>query len=152
MSARRLSDISVRVEGGASKTSSATGTIGGGLIAIMREIAEMLERLALYDEPGSIDLRTLPFSPTDYQSLREALGNGEVEITLNVDGISRLRETGYAGVWWVEHRNPEDELVADLLEIIQIPEIVVTENDEIARSASRLRERLSIHTAGGIIQ
>ncbi|MGA9855602.1 MAG: hydrogenase expression/formation C-terminal domain-containing protein [Gammaproteobacteria bacterium] len=152
MTGRRLSQIPIKVEGGASKTNSATGTVGGGLIAIMREITEMLERLAQYDEPAAIDLRTLPFSPGDYQSLHEFLGNGEVEITLNVDGISRVRETGFAGVWWVEHRNPENELLAELLEITNIPEIVVTERDEVTRSASRLRDRLSIHTAGGNIQ
>ncbi len=152
MIARRLSDIPVKVEGDASKTGSTTGTVGGGLIAILREITEMLERLARYDESAAIDLRSLPFSPSDYQSLRESLGTGEVEITLNVDGISRVRETGFAGVWWVEHRSPDDELLAVLLEITNIPEIVVTNRDEVARSANRLRDRLSIHTAGGNIQ
>jgi HupH hydrogenase expression protein, C-terminal conserved region len=152
MMVRRLSDIPVKVEGGASKAGEATGTVGGGLIAILREISEMLERLAQYDESGAIDLRSLPFSLADYQRLRESLGSGEVEITLNVDGISRLRETGFAGVWWVEHRNAQDELVAELLEITHIPEIVVTERDEIAKSAGRLRDHLSLRTAGGNIQ
>jgi len=152
MNARRLSDIPVKVEGGSANAGGASGTVGGGLIAILREISEMLERLAQYDESGAIDLRSLPFSPADYQRLRESLGSGEVEITLNVDGISRLRETGFSGVWWVEHRNAEDELVAELLEITHIPEIVVTERDEIAKSASRLRDHLSIRTAGGNIQ
>ncbi len=152
MITRRLSDIPVKVEGSSGKNSTTTGTIGGGLIAILRELSEMLERLAEYDETAAIDLRSLPFSPSDYQSLRDYLGDGEVEVTLNVDGMSRVRETGFSGVWWVEHRNPENELQAELLEITNIPEIIVTEKDEVARSASKLRERLSIHTAGGNIQ
>lgn len=153
MSASRLVDIPVKVEGaGSSNVGGTTGTVGGGLIAILREIAEMLERFTQYDEPGAIDLRSLPFSPADFQNLREALGTGEVEITLNMDGVSRLRETGFAGVWWVEHRNPENELVAELLEINDVPDIVVTEQDEIVNSASRLRDRLILRTAGGNIQ
>ncbi|MDE2345086.1 MAG: hypothetical protein KGL13_01330 [Gammaproteobacteria bacterium] len=128
---------------------SGNGTVGGGLIAILREISEMLERLSRYDDTAAIDLRTLPFSPADYQRLREFLGSGEVEITLKVDGTSRVRETGYAGVWWVEHRNPDNELLAELLEITNIPEIIVTSSDEITRSASQLRERLALHSAGG---
>jgi len=142
----RLSDIPVKVMGGA------TGTVSGGLIAILWEITEMLKRLAQYDEPAAIDLRSLPFSSNDYQRLRESFGDGELEITLNIDYLSRVRETGYAGVWWVEHLNPEDELVAELLEITNIPEIVVTERDEVERSARRLRSRLSLHTAGGSIR
>lgn len=138
-----LSDIPVKVENGGN------GTVGGGLVAILREITEMLERLSRYDDTAAIDLRSLPFSPDDYRRLREFLGTGEVEITLNVDGTSRVRETGYPGVWWVEHRSPEDELLAELLEITNIPDIIVTDSDEIARSADRLRDRLSLHTAGG---
>jgi HupH hydrogenase expression protein, C-terminal conserved region len=152
MISRKLSDIPVKIEGGAVDAGNTTGTVGGGLIAILRELSEMLERLAEYDETAAIDLRSLPFSRSDYQSLREFLGTGEVEVTLNVDGQSRVRETNFPGVWWVEHRNQEDELLAELLEITNIPEIIVTENDEVAKSASRLRERLSIHTAGGNIQ
>jgi HupH hydrogenase expression protein, C-terminal conserved region len=148
----KLSDIPVKIEGGAVNAGNTTGTVGGGLIAILRELSEMLERLAAYDETAAIDLRSLPFSPSDYQSLREFLGDGEVEVTLSVAGMSRVRETGFSGIWWVEHHNPEGELLAELLEITNIPEILVTEKNEVAKSASKLRERLSIHTAGGNIQ
>jgi hydrogenase-1 operon protein HyaF len=124
------------------------GSIGGGLIAILREIAEMLERLEQYDESGAIDLRSLPFSPDDYARLRDVLGSGEVEITLDADGISRLRETAYSGVWWIQHRNTDDELTAELLEIALVPAIAVTAKEDVAQSASRLKNRLSIHTTG----
>ncbi|HVA54677.1 MAG TPA: hypothetical protein VNI53_02605 [Gammaproteobacteria bacterium] len=60
----RLSDIPVKVMDGA------TGTVSGGLIAILWEITEMLKRLAQYDEPAAIDMRSLPFSSNDYQRLR----------------------------------------------------------------------------------
>ena len=124
------------------------GSIGGGLIAILREVAQMLERLAEYDESGSIDLRSLPFSPDDFARLRNVLGDGEVEITLNADGISLLKETGYHGVWWIQHRNGNDEMVAELLEIARIPAIAMVPAEDIVQSAERLKSRLSIHTAG----
>lgn len=137
-----LKGIPIKLQNGPAKEA---GSIGGGIIAILREIAEMLDRLEQYDESGAIDLRSLPFSPDDYARLRDALGSGEVEITLNADGISLLRETAYSGVWWIQHRNTDDELTAELLEIALIPSIALTAKEDVAQSASQLKSRLSIH-------
>jgi len=139
-----LKNIPVKVENAGSDTS----IIGGGLVAILHEIAEMLERLAEFDESGAIDLRSLPFSPKDYRQLREILGRGEVEITLNTDGKSYLRETGFPGVWWVEHRDLDNQQTAELLEIAAIPAIVMADAEDIIQGTRRLKERLTIHTAG----
>jgi hydrogenase-1 operon protein HyaF len=139
-----LKDIRIRVEGAGGDGS----TIGGGLIAILREINQMLERLAEYDDTGSIDLRSLPLSPADHQQLRNVLGRGEVEITLNADGVSHLYETAYPGVWWIQHRNQDNETVAELLEIAHIPAIAITDTEDIIQGMQRLHDRLSIHIAG----
>lgn len=139
-----LKNIPVKVENAGTDGS----IIGGGLVAILHEIAEMLDRLIEFDESGAIDLRSLPFSPTDYRQLQEILGRGEVEITLNSDGKSYLRETAYPGVWWVEHRDLDNQQTAELLEIAAIPAIVVTDAEDIIQASRRLKERLSIHTAG----
>jgi len=71
-----------------------------------------------------------------------------VEITLNMDGLTRVRETSYAGVWWAEYLKTEDMLVAEYLKITNIPEIVVTERDEVERNVHRLCSCLSLHTDG----
>lgn len=113
-------------------------TLGSALLALLRETVELMQRLARYDESGAIDLRSLPFGPGERQRLREVLGTGEVEIILNVDGKSRLWETAFPGVWWVEHRNSAGELVAELLEVTLIPEIAVTAGEEVGAAAARL--------------
>lgn len=115
---------------------------GGGVSALLRETLELLERLLRYEEGGAIDLRSPPLSAADRGLLRKFLGAGEIEITLNLDGKSRLRETAYPGVWWVEHRNRDAALVAELLEVTAIPEIAVTAEEDIAAGAERLRARL----------
>ena len=48
-----------------------------------------------------------------------------------------------SGVWWVEHRNAQGELVAELLEIAYVPAILASASDEIAAAARTLREHLS---------
>lgn len=131
------------------KISSATQTApGAGVSALLRETLELLERLLRYEEGGAIDLRSLPFGAADRERLEEFLGAGEIEITLNLDGKSRLRETAYPGVWWVEHRNRDEALVAELLEVTAIPEIAVSAPEDIAAGAERLRARLLPKVSG----
>lgn len=124
-----------RVEGAA----LATGTIGGGVTAILAEIATLLERLVAGGEPAAIDLKSLPMSPADRQSLVGALGPGEVTITLEANGDSTIRETGVQGVWWTEHHDCQGELIAAFIEIARVPTILPVETPELQRGAERLR-------------
>lgn len=145
----RLSDISIRVEQatgtghGASNAPAATGTIGGGVAAILNEVASLLERLATEDEPAAIDLRSLPMSPEDHARLADALGRGEVDVVLRADGESTIRETRFRGVWWTEHRDRSGELRAAYIEVAQVPTILVVEADELAAGAAALRRTAS---------
>lgn len=133
----RLAQIPVRIEGLPAR--SETGTIGGGVSAILTEIATLLERVAATGEAAAIDLRSLPMSPADRSQLLEALGPGEVEITLRADGDSSIRETGLQGVWWTEHRDRNGALVACFIEIARAPEILLVPAEELRRGAQRLR-------------
>jgi len=134
----RLADVGVRVD---------TGGLGGGAAALLNEVAGMLERLARTGEPGLIDLRNMPLDEFDRERLRAALGEGEIEATLRADGRSHFRETGTPGVWWIEHRDARDEVIAELLEIAQVPDILASPADEIERGALALRARLDARTA-----
>ena len=49
-----------------------------------------------------------------------------------------------AGVWWVEHRDAQGKLQAELLEVTQVPAILASAADEIASAARALREHLSL--------
>ena len=130
----RLADIGVSIE---------SGGLGAGVTALLHEIADGVERLAADGETGAIDLGSLPLSPLDRECLHRMLGTGEVEATLKVDGLSEIHETGIPGVWWIEHRDPRGELIAELIEIAQVPGILNAAAEDIGRGAALLRARLA---------
>jgi len=133
-----LARIPVRVE--QRPAAAATGTIGGGVAAILTEIATLLERLAATGESAAIDLRSLPMSPSDRERLTQALGRGEIDIVLHADGDSSIRETGVQGVWWTEYRDCDGEVLAAFIEITRVPEILIVPVGELTRGAVQLRE------------
>ncbi len=139
----RLSDIAVKVE-----LPAPGGGLGGGVAAILTELATLLERLATEQTPAAIDLRSLPMSPQDRAELQRTLGEGEVQATVRARGLSSIRETQVAGVWWVEHRDAQGELIAELLEVTRIPEILASAPDEIAAAGPALRGQIiGMHAA-----
>jgi hydrogenase-1 operon protein HyaF len=137
----RLATIPIRVE--TRDLAGSTGTIGGGVKAILVEIATILEQLANGGEPGAIDLRSLPMSVADRGQLLEALGSGEVTITLRADGESIIRETGVPGVWWNEYHDRGGELIATFIEIAKVPAILPVEIDELRRGVQQLRSGIA---------
>ncbi len=147
----RLGDIPIQVESAAPAAPS-TGTIGGGVTAILSEIASRLERLVVGALPDAIDLRSLPMSPNDYEQLQQALGTGEVTVRVDADGESIIRETGISGVWWNEHRDRAGEVIAAYLEIARIPAMLPVDDDELRIGAQRLRARVGAETNGTAMQ
>jgi hypothetical protein len=138
----RLSEIPIQIE-----PAIRVGGLGGGVTAILSELVNLLERLASGEVCAAIDLRSLPMSTQDRSELRRALGEGEVQVTLNADGISNIRETHVPGVWWVEHHDRHGELIAELIEVTRMPHILMSATDEIALGAVALREQLTTPTA-----
>jgi len=146
-----LSDIPVRVEGlvrtsapGPAAPVPTLPGLGGGIAAILSELATLLERLARQGETAMIDLSSLPMSDPDRLELQRALGTGEVSATLDAQGVSTVRETGIAGVWWIDHRNASGELLAELLEVALCPQILASAPDEVLNAAGALRARNSL--------
>jgi hydrogenase-1 operon protein HyaF len=135
----RLSDIPIRIEP-APGAGGSGGGLGGGVTAILSELVSLLERLATGQHCAAIDLRSLPMSAQDRVELRRALGEGEVQATLNAEGISNIRETQVPGVWWVEHHDRQGELMAELIEVTLMPQILMSALEEIAAGACALRE------------
>jgi hypothetical protein len=134
----RLADIAVRVE----PLPPASG-LGGGVAAILTELVGLLERLANGAQSAMIDLRSLPMSPIDRAELQRVLGEGEVQATVDAEGISRIRETRISGLWWVEHRDRQGELIAESIEVARVPEILASAADEIAAGIRALRVQIS---------
>lgn len=133
-----LDDIAVRVEG-----EPAGGQPSAQVLAIASEIQHHLDRLLSSGEGASIDLRSLPFGPGDYDALRSLLGEGEVAATLDALGPSEVRETAIPGVWWLVHHNANGEVMADLLEITDCPQILKTQREDLDVAIERLRGRMT---------
>jgi HupH hydrogenase expression protein, C-terminal conserved region len=121
----------------------------GVLASVMHEIAGRLAALAEAGEVSVIDLRSLPITEAERDALRARLGRGDTEALLNVAGASELWETRYAGVWWIRHFGAGDKIAAELIEITAIPEILVTDADDIAEAARCLATDLVKSDAPG---
>jgi hydrogenase-1 operon protein HyaF len=118
--------------------------LGAGVSAILVELATLLERLVEQQIPAAIDLRSLPMSPKERDELEQLLGEGEVQATILAGGLSVLRETRFAGIWWVMHRNAQDELIAEMLEVTYVPQMLASASDEVTAAALALRERIGL--------
>ncbi|MBK5951164.1 hypothetical protein CH339_00195 [Rhodobium orientis] len=111
-------------------------------MALLREISAALADYLETGETAVIDLKSLPMLDADRDALADLLGEGEVTATLNVAGESEVRETGYAGVWWVRHFGADRKLAAEQIEITAVPEILLAHRDDIAAAADRLAASL----------
>lgn len=118
----------------------------GNVLPILHEIRHALVRLIETGVPTTIDLRAIPMGPGDEAALDEALGAGEVEVTLRALGTSTVLETAHAGVWVVTHRDEGGQTVARLIEITYVPEIVHSHAEDVAVGLRTLSEHLGIAT------
>ena len=132
-----LASIGVVVEGAPRE-----GGLGDSLQAVLSEVARMLDELAAGGRDSAIDLRSLPMSPADRSRLLRILGDGEVQAVLDADGLSHVRETAVAGVWWVEHRDRAGTVRAESLDVAWVPAILSPASDEVTAGARALREQL----------
>jgi hydrogenase-1 operon protein HyaF len=133
MAGMSLKDIAIKAE-------PASQYSVGNLSAILNEIASRLEILASQNKPSLIDLKSLPFSPGEYEQLRIALGRGEITARLDAIGNSEINETQFPGVWWVTHYNVEGDIIADLIEIAAIPAILPSQPEDVRGGLARLQQ------------
>ena len=131
-----LENIAIKVE-------SADLPSVGNVAAILTEIASLLEKLVGSGETSLIDLKSLPFSPGEYEQLRLTLGRGEVSARLDAIGMSEIIETHFPGVWWVTHYNVEGDIVADLIEVATIPNILHSQPEDVRAGLERLQVTIS---------
>lgn len=117
-------------------------TIGGGVQAIAFEVVSALEKLHEAGQTSSIDLKSLPMAPGEFQEIRNLLGQGEIDITLDLDGPTRIRETAFAGVWWIHHADARGRVLAEHIEISRVPDFLVTPSEDITQAVKQLRARL----------
>ena len=114
----------------------------GNVRPILNEVLHAIDLLLKTDEPTTIDLASLPFGPGELEYLEATLGTGELSAKLDALGTSRIRETAFPGVWWLEHRNAFDEVVGRYLEITRTPEILSSQDADILAGRARLRDHV----------
>lgn len=106
--------------------------------AILRELLDALNAYLETGTPYIVNLASLPLGPADRGALERALGQGEIDVRIDTLGTSRLRETAFAGIWWVRHEDVEGALLCEQIEITALPEILHTDRVDIETSAARL--------------
>jgi len=117
---------------------TSTGMAG----AVLHEILRCLDDLVMAEKTTSIDLRSLPLTDADLAELEEFLGRGEVEAEVNVIGPSTVRETAFAGVWWIRHLGGNGQTAAEEIAITKLPEILEAHTEDIQVASDRLRKSL----------
>ena len=129
---------------GAASVAGLDPTLGfGNLRPVLHQLSAALRDLVERDSCSVIDLRALPFSPGEENELKKILGNGEVSALLITLGETELWETAYPGVWWIEHRNPEGQRIAQSLEVTWIPDILRSQPGDADAARERLDELLN---------
>lgn len=108
--------------------------------AVLNEILQLMDAYLEKGERGAIDIRSLPLSPESHQQLQQTLGRGEVQVTANLSGATEIYETAYAGVWWITHRNMDDKIIAEQLEVGSVPAILCSHTEDIRQARVRLGE------------
>lgn len=112
----------------------------GNVRPVLHEICQALQELVEHGKHSMIDLHSLPFSAADFDQIQSFLGTGEVDLTLNVLGKTRIRESGYAGVWHIEHFTDDQQRIGYFIEVGHVPEILRSQCDDV-------REGLTTMTA-----
>ncbi|MGB5253597.1 MAG: hydrogenase expression/formation C-terminal domain-containing protein [Sedimenticolaceae bacterium] len=130
----KLESIAVRVEGGLDEALR-TENVG----PLLPQIEQALQDLQETGSETVIDLGAMPFSAQDEQDLRERLGRGEVNATVEAFGPTLVQETAFAGVWLVEYLDAEQRRLTLHLQVARIPELLITPADDLADSLASLR-------------
>ncbi len=133
---------------GASAAPCLSERVTGMAFSVLSEIARMLEALAADGRTGSIDLRSLPLTDADRAQLTELLGPGEVTAELEAGGRSTVRETAFAGVWWICHRGAGDKVASEEIAVCPVPSILAAHPADIAAAARRIQRTLTETTPG----
>lgn len=115
----------------------------GNVRPLINEILHAVDRLLDTGEATTIDLAGLPFGPGELEHLETTLGTGELSARLDALGTSQIRETAFPGVWWLEHRNAHDEIVGRFIEVTRTPEILSSQDADIAAGRARLGDTLN---------
>lgn len=134
----KLSQIPVRVEQMPTDDDVAIAQ------SILFEIHDKLQNLLAKGEGGIIDLRSLPaLNQASLQLLEKWLSLGEVSAMVTGVGKTEVRETAYAGVWWLVFHNQRGDIVTESIQIAEVPDILKSQLGDIELGFKKLTRALS---------
>jgi len=111
---------------------------------VLEAVRKALERFVGAGTSEAIDLRSAPhMDAATYQSLKDVLGQGEVSALVEAELKVEVSETRYPGVWWLTHRDEQGAIVAEFIEVVEIPEILRPHGADIRAGLKRLDQALS---------
>jgi hydrogenase-1 operon protein HyaF len=114
----------------------------GNVRPLLHEIRHALKRLAKGKDGTVIDLRRLPLAPGEEERLDALLGKGEVHAEVDALGPTVVQETLYPGVWLITHCNAEGTTVARFIEVTRVPELLMSQQEDIDAGIRRLEKEL----------
>ncbi len=115
---------------------------GPNALPILVEIAAASERFSEDGALHSINLTMLPMSDAELEFLDERLGRGPVDILSRAYGKCQVISTATDCVWWVRYYNSMETLILNTIEVCEVPQVVAAAPEDLADSATRLRELL----------
>lgn len=111
-------------------------------------LPEINEHIPAADVPGAthvINLSLLPHTEQDLVLLDRLLGRGSLAVLSRGYGNCRVTNTATRNVWWARFYNSQDAVILNSIEITAVPEVVRAAPEDIADSATRLREMLEVY-------
>lgn len=116
----------------------------GNLDLLLHEIRHALLRLSKGRQGTAIDLKSLPLAPGEEDRLLLLLGKGEVYAELMTLGKTVVEETRIPGVWVITHHNIEGAEIAKFIEVTKVPDIILSQREDMLRGIQRLNDQLGI--------
>jgi len=117
-------------------------------MSAMPVLAEVRDHADRY-RPGcpgtAINIGRLPMSPSDEDLINRALGDGPARATCRGYGISRVASTGYRNVWRVRHFNADERMLANVIEVIDVPEIVAAPEEDVRDGTHALADAIAAY-------
>ena len=133
-----LTDIPVKV----SPSNELRNAPSAQVLAILKELQTMLTTLVETGDENYVDIHGMPLLPGEIQSLKQILGSGEVDATIAALGPTHVTETSIPGIWWVTHKNDNDEIISEFIEVTDLPEILKTQHHDLHEAPEKFEQRL----------
>ena len=111
--------------------------------SILVEIQQGLKNFNKHKDNYIIDLGSIPLSAAERDLLFELLGHGELNISLSSLGKSEIYETLFSGVWVIRHRDEQGQFNGMFIEIGDIPDIILSHEDDRVTAAMELQELIN---------